>query len=247
MGFPIRLLKYKLKKKNNTKYLQPFFLSRQNKEMVAKIKQTIKHFENFVNKGLKREYLDRNEVIEIFEDYKIGSCILQILGRYYEFQAPTFDAFKSRRSYFLKEGITSPSELRVFLFNRINEDEAGFLSHENKQNYLEKIAGFFAVNMKELEELLWLDDEDNHILVRLEAQPPTEDDIIRTYNWNVLDTLTKNSLSIKFQVKDASGTGTFAKKLHWLCKRYGIFYDMSYDEEKILHVKLYGVYDYPHE
>jgi predicted nuclease of restriction endonuclease-like RecB superfamily len=244
MGFPIRLLKYKLKKINNKRYLQPFFLSSQDEEIVAKIEQTIKYFENFVTKGLKREYLDRNEIIEIFEDYKIGSCILQVLRRYYEFQTPTFDTFKSA-SNFSREGITSPSELRVFLFNQINEDETGFLSGENKQSYLERIATFFAVSMKELEELLWIDDEDNQILVRVETQPPTKDEIIRSYNWNVLDTLTKNSLSIKFQVKDASGT--FAKKLHWLCKRYGIFYDMSYDEERILNVKLYGVYDYPDE
>ena len=91
------------------------------------------YFENFVTKRLKRESLDRNEIIAIFEDYKIGSCILQVLRRYYEFQTPTFDAFKSA-SNFSREGITSPSELRVFLFNQINEDETGFLSSENKQS-----------------------------------------------------------------------------------------------------------------
>jgi predicted nuclease of restriction endonuclease-like RecB superfamily len=141
----------------------------------------------------------------------------------------------------LSEGITSLSELRVFLFNKINEDEAGFLSSENKQQYLEKITDFFAVNMKELEELLWLDDEDNQVLVRVENQSPTEREIVSTYNWHALDTLVKNSLNITFQVTDA--TGTFAKRLHWFCKRYGLFYDMSYTDEKILQARIYGVYD----
>ncbi len=241
MGFPIRLLKYKLKRINNTRYLQPFFLSGLDKEIVAKIKKTINNFEMLVAKELKHASFDKNETIEIFGDYKTGSCILQTLGRYYEFQSPSFDAFESKKSKFLKEGINSPSEFRVFLFNKINDDEAGFLSSKNKDEFFKKIADLFAVDINMLEELLWLDDESNQRLVRIEDQPPTEDDVIRTFNWHVIDTLVKNSLSVTFQVKDASGT--FAKKLHWLCKRYGLFYDMSYDKEQVLHIQIYGVYD----
>lgn len=241
MGFPIRLLKYKLTKKNNIRYLQPFFLSSQDKEIAAKINKTINYFEEFVTKELKQEKFEKNEIIEIFGDYKTGSCILQTLGRYYEFQSPSFDAFESKKSTFLKEGINAPSELRVFLFNRINEDEDGFLSSKHKDEFFKNIADLFAVDINTLEELLWLDDESNQRLVRIENQPPTKEDIIRTFNWNVIDTLVKNSLSVTFQVKDASGT--FAKKIHWLCKRYGLFYDMQYDKEKVLHVKLYGIYD----
>ncbi len=241
MGFPIRLLKYKLTKKNSIRYLQPFFLSRQDKEIAAKIKKTINYFEKLVTKELKQASFDKNEIIEIFGDYKIGSCILQTLGRYYEFQAPTFDAFESRESNFLKEGITSPSDLRIFLFNKINEDKAGFLSNTDKERFLKKIANSFEVDVDKLEELLWLDDESNQILVREEDQPPSEEDIINTYNWHVIDTIVKNSLSVIFQVKDA--TGTFAKRIHWLCKRYGLFYDMNYDEQMVLHARIYGVYD----
>ena len=241
MGFPIRLLKYKLAKKNNVRYLQPFFLSSQNKEMTAKIKEAINYFEEFVTKELKQKKFEKNEIIEIFGDYKTGSCILQTLGRYYEFQSPSFDAFESKKSKFLKEGINSPSELRIFLFNRINEDEAGFLSSKHKDEFFKKIADWFAVDTNMLEKLLWVDDESNQRLIRIENQPPTKEDVIRTFNWHVIDTLVKNSLSVTFQVKDASGT--FAKKLHWLCKRYGLFYDMHYDKEEVLHIKIYGVYD----
>jgi len=241
MGFPIRLLKYKLTIKNNIRYLQPFFLASQNKEIAATIKKTINYFEEFVTKELKQEKFEKNKIIEIFGDYKTGSCILQTLGRYYEFQSPSFDAFESKKSKFLKEGINSPSELRVFLFNRINEDEAGFLSSKHKDEFVKKIADLFAVDINMLENLLWLDDESNQRLVRIENQPPTKEDVIRTFNWHVIDTLVKNSLSVTFQVKDASGT--FAKKLHWLCKRYGLFYDMRYDKEEVLHIKIYGVYD----
>jgi len=241
MGFPIRLLKYKLTIKNNIRYLQPFFLASQNKEIAATIKKTINYFEEFVTKELKQEKFEKNKIIEIFGDYKTGSCILQTLGRYYEFQSPSFDAFESKKSKFLKEGINSPSELRVFLFNRINEDEAGFLSSKHKDEFVKKIADLFAVDINMLENLLWLDDESNQRLVRIENQAPTKEDVIRTFNWHVIDTLVKNSLSVTFQVKDASGT--FAKKLHWLCKRYGLFYDMRYDKEEVLHIKIYGVYD----
>ncbi len=241
MGFPIRLLKYKLTTKNNIRYLQPFFLASQNKEIAAKIKKTINYFEEFVTKELKQEKFEKNKIIEIFGDYKTGSCILQTLGRYYEFQSPSFDAFESKKSKFLQEGINSPSELRVFLFNRINEDEAGFLSSKHKDEFVKKIADLFAVDINMLENLLWLDDESNQRLVRIENQPPTKEDVIRTFNWHVIDTLVKNSLSVTFQVKDASGT--FAKKIHWLCKRYGLFYDMRYDKEEVLHIKIYGVYD----
>ncbi|WP_287582479.1 DUF790 family protein [Candidatus Borrarchaeum sp.] len=241
MGFPIRLLKYKLKKIHNNKYLQPFFLSSQDHDFTVKIKATIEFFENFITQGLKREFFDRNKIIESFDDYKIGSCVFHTLGRYYEFQAPVFDAFESKSSNFLKEGITSPDKLRVFLFNKINSDKSGFLSKENKDAFLKKIADFFAVDIQILEELLWLDDENNQRLICTKDQPPTIIDIVNTYNWNVIDTLVKNSLSIKFQVKDA--TGTFAKRLHWLCKKYGLFYDMNYDTQAILHVRIYGVYN----
>ena len=97
MGFPIRLLKYKLTKRNNIRYLQPFFLSSQDKEITTKIKKTINYFEKLVIKGLKQASFDKNEIIEIFGDYKVGSCILQTLGRYYNFQAPfLFYRLKSR-------------------------------------------------------------------------------------------------------------------------------------------------------
>lgn len=241
MGFPIRLLKYKLTTKNNIRYLQPFFLSSQNKEIAARIKKTINYFEGVVAKELKQENFEKNKIIEIFGDYKTGSCILQTLGRYYEFQSPSFDAFESKKSKFLKEGINSPSELRIFLFNRINEDEAGFLSSKYKDEFFKTIADLFAIDINMLETLLWLDDESNQRLVRIENQPPTKEDVIRTFNWHVIDTLVKNSLSVTFQVKDASGT--FAKKIHWLCKRYGLFYDMRYNKEEVLHIKIYGVYD----
>jgi predicted nuclease of restriction endonuclease-like RecB superfamily len=241
MGFPIRLLKYKLKKKSNKRYLVPFFLSSQDQEITVKLKDTIEFFENFVTQAPKREFFDKNEIINIFDDYKIGSCVYQTLGRYYEFQAPTFDEFESKASNFLKEGITTPNELRVFLFNKINSEESGFLSKRNKDAFLKKIADFFAVEIHTLEEFLWLDDENNQRLICTQDKPPTVEDIINTYNWNVIDTLVKNSLNVTFQVKDA--TGTFAKKIHWLCKRYGLFYDMNYEEQLILHARVYGVYD----
>jgi predicted nuclease of restriction endonuclease-like RecB superfamily len=241
MGFPIRLLKYKFKKKSNKRYLEPFFLSSQDQEIIVKLKATIEFFENFITQGLKREFFDRNEIIKIFDDYKIGSCVYQTLGKYYEFQAPTFDAFESKASNFIKEGITTPNELRVFLFNKINTEGSGFLSKKDKDSFLKKIADYFAVEINILEEFLWLDDENNQRLVCTKDETPSIEDIINTYNWNVIDTLVKNSLSVTFQVKDA--TGTFAKKIHWLCKRFGLFYDMNYDEQSILHALVYGVYD----
>lgn len=217
--------------------IRPYFAT---SALAGKVELAVEYFEAMVGRP-KRDFVF-NALVKIFGDYRIARCFMRCLlsssGYFYE-NKRFLDVIGPEKAKLLCEkGLSSPQELRLFLYDRVNAECGGYLPSSKRDQFLEGAArGISLSGAGELSGLLDLDAEENAIL-RRNGERPIPDAIIRLFNRNVLSALLSHSSSIV--LKFGKLTGSAMRKIYFLCKlNYGVACD--FEKENLL--RLYGPQD----
>src|SRR2546421_560323 len=143
-------------------------------------------------------------------------------------------------------GITSPAQLRLALFDYVNEHHQGFLEEKKRRQALQSFAASYHLNVSALEYLVALDSDEEAVLVREEPHPPAAEAVATLYNQWVFEVALSNASNVRFVIdcnafsrlqhepaasRNVVGTGVGAviKRLCYLARRLGVYYDLAYD------------------
>jgi predicted nuclease of restriction endonuclease-like RecB superfamily len=209
-------------------------------------------------------------------DYRLAHCLIATLSAWYSWRQCEWRAALQRigndtLACFEAAGITSPVHLRLALFNFVNERYCGFLDAQIRAEALETFAemycgkhesGACALSVAALEYLLALDSDEEALLVRDTPHPPGAGQVAALYNQWVFEAALFNASDVHFVIDctafmkmqntdtnlTATGAGAVIKRLCYLSRKLGVYYDLAYDSDpvagqtspSILHLTLYG-------
>ncbi|HEX6108450.1 MAG TPA: DUF790 family protein, partial [Ktedonobacteraceae bacterium] len=209
-------------------------------------------------------------------DYRLAHCLITTLSAWYswqqcEWQKAVHKIGNDILERFQEASITSPVHLRLALFNFVNERYDGFLDAQKRIAALEEFAemycekdqqGVLALTVADLEYLLTLDSDEEAVLVRDTPHPPIADEVASLYNQWVFEAALFNASDVHFVIdcaafikmqdigtnKTMTGVGAVIKRLCYLSRKLGVYYDLAYDSDSvagqtspsILHLTLYG-------
>lgn len=232
-------------------------------ELRAEIAQLIAYYEQRL--GQSRKSFAQDEASALVGDYRLANCLLATLSAWYTWRQPAWDdalrdASNATRAALDEAAIHSPVSLRLALFDQVNALHSGFLDARTRPAALEAFAALYQMDVSRLEYLLALDAEDEAVLTRDAAEPPSADAVAALYNQWVFEAALFNSSEVHFVIDCAAfldaqrvestgaltGIGSVIKRLCYLARRLGVYYDLAYEETLpgvetlLLHLTLYG-------
>jgi len=209
-------------------------------------------------------------------DYRLAHCLITTLSAWYNWQQRDWQIVVNQLGNdilerFQEANIISPVQLRLALFNFVNERFEGFLDAQTRGAALEEFAGIYcgmdqqgtpALAVPDLEYLLTLDSDVEAVLVRDTSHAPGAEEVASLYNQWVFEAALFNASDVHFVIdcttfikmqdgatnKTTTGIGAVIKRLCYLSRNLGVYYDLAYDSDSIagqkspsiLHLTLYG-------
>ena len=236
-------------------------------ELHNEIDRLIAYYEQHNIKGTPRRLFSVDDARACIGDYRLANCLTCVLSAWYTWQSrhwhDVLASIGGEAPLRLEEaGILSPVQLRLALFNLVNENYQGFLGEQQRAEGLQVFAAPYHLTIPDLEYLLVMDSDEEEILVRETPQPPTAQDVATLYNQWVFEAALFNASSVHFVIDCAAferaqqsiqaitgtGVGAVIKRLCYLARVLGVYYDLAYDVDDAeaattatrLHLTLYG-------
>ncbi|WP_165423398.1 DUF790 family protein [Ktedonosporobacter rubrisoli] len=218
-------------------------------ELHAEIGRLIDYHERLLGEPQREFSLD--EARSYVGDYRLAYCLLATLSNWYEWRsrawAEVVQEFQAALDVSL---VSSAAQLRLLLYDYVNEQYAGFLAEETREAALQAFAERIELNKKQLEYLLSLDSDEEALLTRNAAQPPEPQEVATLYNQWVFEAALFNASNVHFVVDCAAfgqpvstegrqgltpalGVGNTIKRLCFLARKLGVYYDLAYEEGSV--------------
>ncbi len=272
MRFSLQDIKKQVHRRGNTLSVSLHFL--RPGELRGEIERLVSYHEQLL--GHPQRDFSIEDARACIGDYRLAHCLITTLSEWYSWQQHEWQmAVHTIGNYILERfqeaKITSPVHLRLALFSFVNERYDGFLDAQTRIAALEEFAemycgkdqqGVLALPVADLEYLLALDSDEEAVLVRDTPHPPDADEVASLYNQWVFEAALFNASDVHFAIdctafikmqdtstnKTMTGVGAVIKRLCYLSRKLGVYYDLAYDSDSlagqtspsILHLTLYG-------
>ena len=259
MRFGLQDVKKQVYRREGELYIGLHFL--QSGELRSEIERLIAYHEQLL--GQPRRQFSVDDARACIGDYRLAHCLISALSAWYRWQPRSWsDALKQvgneSQALLEESGITSPVYLRLALYNYVNEHHQGFLPAQVRTAALQDFAVSYQLTVSDLEYLLALDSDDEALFVRDTSQPPGAQEVATLYNQWVFESALFNASSVHFVIdchafeeansdirQVGSGIGAVIKRLCYLARLLGVYYDLTYDPlsphtAPLLHLTLYG-------
>lgn len=234
-------------------------------ELRSEIEQLLAYHEQLLDQPRRQFSLDVAR--ECIGDYRLAQCLVATLSNWYNWQQREWTAVISKLSGAPRlDDISSPMQLRLALYSYVNQHYSGFLDAQTREQALQTFAAQYALSVPDLEYLLALDSEEEAHLVRTTPEPPSAQEVATLYNQWAFEAALFNASSVHFTIdcdafgaassivkaeEDAAwtssrvstGVGTVIKRLCYLARKLGVYYDLAYTSSHLaplLHLELYG-------
>ncbi|HEX8728511.1 MAG TPA: DUF790 family protein [Ktedonobacterales bacterium] len=216
--------------KDGMRVIYPRFL--RDASLAPRIEMAIRYMERML--GQPRRALDDEVIVQLFGDHKVARCLVACLGAHYrhrpralaEVLAPEELAALATRD------IASASELRLWLFRRVNRVLAGFAGRDERAAFIAEAERELGLAAGKLDELITLDAPEQAILVRTGARPSAEDVIVR-YNYAVAAAVLAQSPQVRVNLARALSASD-AERVYELAARTGVSVELG-GRELLLH------------
>ncbi len=181
-------------------------------------------------------------------DFKLARGLISAMLGFYGWDSESFQERLTPAQYEQLQslGLTNSSVLRLALYSYISTaPRAGFVGKAGRAEALELFAAGVGLEPALVEEMLFLDNEENALLRLRKRQdgqsfrPPTAQEVIRRYNRMAIETLLYNSSEVIF----GFGTllpGALVKRIGYFSKELHIPYDLDYNSAGEIQLRLYG-------
>ncbi len=192
-------------------------------------------------------------------DYRLAHCLITTLSAWYHWQQRDWHIVVKRIGSdtferFQEANIASPAELRLALFNFVNERYDGFLATQTRDVALKEFAviccgtdqqGKPVLAVPDLEYLLALDSDEEAVLVRDTPHAPDAEEVASLYNQWVFEAALFNASDVHFAIdckafvkmqdsdtnRTTTGIGAVIKRLCYMSRKLGVYYDLAYDSD----------------
>jgi predicted nuclease of restriction endonuclease-like RecB superfamily len=220
-------------------------------ELHAEIERLIAYHERWLDQPQRLFSID--DARACIGDYRLAHCLIATLSHWYTWRARTWDAVIQQLPTPPALGdIASPIYLRLALYTYVNMHHQGFLDTATRAQALSALAEIYSLRVADLEYLLVMDSEDEALLVRDAAAPPTPQEVASLYNQWVFEAALFNASNVHFVIdcnafskaqQEAdplanatvvTGVGLVIKRLCYLAHRLGVYYDLAYDERDLV-------------
>ncbi len=226
--------------------------------MRAEIARLIDYHEQLLGQPQRQFSID--DARACIGDYRMAHCLIATLSAWYGRRSPDWKQHADH-SALDEAGITSPIQLRLALYDFVNERHGGFLAREERAAALEQFARTYRLSLQELEYLLALDSDEEALLTRDDSErPPAPDEVAALYNQWVFESALFNASDAYFVIdcnaflkaqnaqqaagEPLTGVGAAIKRLCFLARKLGVYYDLAYEaDSSLLHLTLYGPQD----
>lgn len=198
--------------------------------LAPRIELAIRYLEGMLDHP--RRELDQEVVVQLFGDHKLARCIVACLATSYRHRARTFDEIVAapQVAALAEQGITGPSELRLWLYRRANSMLPGFVGGVERVSFLHDAGEEFGLTLDEIETLITLDAPANAILAR-SGPIPSAADIIARFNYEVVAALLANASLVRLSLHRSPHD---AEQIRELCTRMDVRAALS-GRELVLH------------
>jgi len=168
--------------------------------------------------GRARHETDPEMLVRFFGDPKVARCLVACLGASYRWRTQGFAEVLEPGdvTHLAVLGLRTPSDLRLRLYDGVNERGHGFLGAEREDN-LRPIARGLRLSNAKLDQLVALDAEENAVLVRV-GPIPEPARVAALYNAHAVDAVLRNSASIELEGVDLAARA----RLEDACALHGV-------------------------
>ncbi len=183
-------------------------------------------------------------------EYRLAHCLIATLSHWYTWQQCEWTtAIQEAGGNAELAAVSSAVQLRLALYSYVNEQQQGFLDAQTRECALQAFAQQYGLSTASLEALLVLDSEEEALLTRETAQPPDAQEVATLYNQWAFEAALCNASSVSFVidchafaytglgemqpagVSVEAGIGAVIKRLCYLARRLGVYYDLEYESE----------------
>jgi predicted nuclease of restriction endonuclease-like RecB superfamily len=235
-------------------------------ELQTEIASLIAYHEQLLDQP--QRLFSQDEARACIGEYRQADCLIATLSYWYSWRARSWDMVVAEMGGNAALVALSPIQLRLTLYSVVNAGHGGFLTADNRRQALETFAACYDLSVSDLEALLILDSESEARLTRAAPEPPTPQEVATLYNQWAFEAALFNSSSVRFTIDCAafarlnsadpllenpanveSGIGTVIKRLCYLARRIGVYYDLAYEapsaeaQGPLLSLTLYGPQD----
>lgn len=186
--------------------------------LAPRIEMAIRYMERML--GQPRRALDDEVIVQLFGDHKVARCLVACLGAHYRHRPRALGEVLAPEQVatLAAAGITNASELRLWLFRRVNRELTGFAGGEERAGFVAEAERALGLGAGQVDMLITLDAPEQAILVRIGPRPSPED-VIARYNYAVVTALlaqaplTRVNLSRALSAGDTEAVYTLADRL----------------------------------
>ncbi|HEU5348391.1 MAG TPA: DUF790 family protein [Ktedonobacterales bacterium] len=202
--------------KDGMRVVYPRFL--RDASLAPRIEMAIRYMERML--GQPRRALDDEVIIQLFGDHKVARCLVACLGAHYRHRPRAFTEVMPPDvvAALAARGIASASDLRLWLFRRVNRALAGFAGGEERAGFLAEAERELGLATGQMDALIALDAPEQAILVRSGPKPSAED-VITRYNYAVAGAVLAQSSQVRVNLgrtlsqRDADMVRALAQRL----------------------------------
>lgn len=260
MRFSLQDIQKHVQRRGDELRVSPHFLK--PGELRKEIERLVAYHESLL--GQPKRNFAYDEARTYVADYRMGKCLIDTLSAWYSWRSPVWSEEIERlgNTQLAECGIDSPVQLRLALYDFVNEHYAGFLDGQKRSKTLQEFAQEYGLSVAELEYLLGMDSEDEALLVRESDAPPDANAVAALYNQWAFEAALFNASEVRLAIDcqafleqqkaggkseaAVTGLGAVIKRLCYLARKIGVYYDLAYEGAgldgmpTVLHLTLYG-------
>jgi predicted nuclease of restriction endonuclease-like RecB superfamily len=255
--FSLQDIKKQVQRRGNTLTVSLHFL--RSGELREEIEHLVSYHEHLLGQAQRDFSID--DARACIGDYRLAHCLITTLSPWYHWQQRDWQMVVKQSGNdilerFMEANIASPVQLRLALFNFVNQRFDGFLDAQMRSAALEEFTGIYcgmdqqgkpALAVPDLEYVLALDSDEEAVLVRDTPHPPDADEVASLYNQWVFEAALFNASDVHFVINCAAflkmqdtgtnntmtGVGAVIKRLCYLSRKLGVYYDLAYDSDSL--------------
>ncbi len=158
-------VKKSISRRDGVTRLTPYLL--RPGELAREIEALIALYEAWV--GRERSSFPVDRAAELIGDYRLARCLTNCLSDDYEWQSPAWpgSASDDEATALADREIQAPGQLRLALYDWVNDHTGGYLSAADRESSLDACAADLGLRRATLDTLLVLDGAAQAVLYRL--------------------------------------------------------------------------------
>jgi len=215
-------------------------------ELHNEIARFVSYYEQLL--GQPQRQFAYDEAQAYIGEYRLAHCLIATLSNWYIWQPRSWsEVVQEMNGSAELLAFSSPVQLRLALYSYVNARYQGFLGVEDRQEALQRFAELYQLKVSDLEYLLALDSESEALLTREASQSPDPQAVATLYNQWVFEAALGSASSANFVIDCAafartrasdmqtgatdvnSGVGAVIKRLCYLARVLGVYYDLAYE------------------